>query len=114
MKYTFSATATLICLLVGWNAGVSAQPVTPVNPFLPQLAEFTGGVTAGMESCGIENTGPEKSQQRDQFIQMGGTPEQFEASYQAAYDRVKSEYKSASADERQTMCAELSNLLSAQ
>lgn len=114
MKSSFFAAAALAFLLSGLNTEVAAQPVPPGNPMLPQLAEISGAATAGIKVCDLdESMGPVKRQQKDQFIKMGGTPEQFETGYQAGYDRVENEYASASAGDRQKMCAELSAFLSA-
>lgn len=115
MKYSFSAVAALTCLLMGWNTEIRAQPVPPGNPILPQLAEMSGAAKAGIELCDIdESVAPSKRQQQDQFLQMGGTSEQFETGYQAGYDRARNEYESVSANDRQSMCAELSAFLSGQ
>jgi len=115
MKYPFSTAAALVCLLIGWNPEIRAQPVPSGNPMLAQLAEMSGGVRAGIEFCDIdESAGPAKSQQQNQFVQMGGTPAQFETGYQTGYDRAKSQYEAATAGDRQNMCDQLRTMLSAQ
>lgn len=88
-----------------------AQPADGAGmpePMLMQLGEMGGAAEAAVELCGMEHdSGGAKRQQQEQFIQMGGTRDQFEASYQSGYDRVKTEYQSASASQRQAMCDEL-------
>lgn len=77
------------------------------EPMLMQLGEMGGAAEAAVELCGTpRDSEVTKRQQQEQFIQMGGTRDQFEASYQSGYDRAKTEYQSASAGERQAMCDE--------
>lgn len=117
MKYFFSTAAVLTLLLLGWNteSKAASEPMPPGNPMLPQLAEFGGAVHAGIELCDMEHdTSSAKQQQQDQFIQMGGTPEQFEMAYQTGYDRAKSEFEAADVNERQRMCNEYRALESVQ
>lgn len=94
------------------SGGQAAMP--PGNPMLGQLGEMGGAAEAAVEECGLgDDTEQAKRQQREQFIRMGGTREQFEAAYQAGYDRAKSEYAAAGPAERQRMCAEYKQLGSA-
>lgn len=113
MKYSLPSAAALAYLLMSGPAIASAESLPLTNPILPQLAEMSGAATAGIELCDMDKSlAPDKSQQRDQFIQMGGTPEAFATGYQTGYDRAQKEYKSASPQERKQMCDKLIALLS--
>ncbi|MGE4336776.1 MAG: hypothetical protein AB7E55_12480 [Pigmentiphaga sp.] len=117
MKKFFSTAAIMTFLLLGWSAESKAapEPMPPGNPWLSQLAEMGGAVQAGIELCDMgHDTTSAKQQQQAQFIQMGGTPEQFEMAYQTGYDRAQSEFEAANVGERQRMCNEYRKLESIQ
>lgn len=117
MEKIFSTAAFMTFLVLGWNMESKAapEPMPAGNPMLPQLAEMGGAVQAGIELCDMgHHIATAKQQQQDQFIQMGGTPEQFEIAYQTGYDRAKSEFEAANAGERQRMCNEYRALESVQ
>lgn len=117
MKKIFSTAALMTFLLLGWNmeSRATSEPTSPGNPILPRLAEMGGAIQASNELCDMAHDfASAKQQQQDQFIQMGGTPEQFEAAYQTGYDRAKSGFEAANASERQRMCNEYRALEAAQ
>lgn len=87
------------------NADQPAGAMPPGNPMLAQLAEMGGAAEAGIELCGMQHdVAAAKRQQREQFIQMGGSAAAFDAGYQAGYDRARGEFQAASASEQQRMC----------
>lgn len=106
MKYLVSTAIVLsVAAYCGqvYAGGQAAMP--PGNPMLGQLGEMGGAAEAAVELCGLDgDTAQAKHQQREQFIQMGGTREQFESAYKAGFDRAKAEYAAASPAERQRMC----------
>lgn len=85
------------------------------NPMAARLAEVGGSVAAAVTRCGLDVDGADladaKRQQQEHFIQMGGgTPEQFEAAYQAGHDQVTARYEAGDAAQRQALCDELRQL----
>lgn len=88
------------------NTGQAAGPAG--NPMLAQLGETGGAGEAGVELCGLDDdVAALKQQQQQMFIQMGGTPEQFEDAYRAGYERAMAEHGNSSPAERERMCNEL-------
>lgn len=91
--------------------GNTGQPVAaaPIgNPMLGQLGEAGGAGEAAVELCGLDDdVAAAKQQQKQQFIQMGGTREQFEDAYRTGYDRAMAEHGDSSPAERERMCNEL-------
>lgn len=93
------------------NTGQPAGAMPPGNPMLGQLGEMGGAAEAAVEMCGgNDDVNAAKQQQRAQFLQMGGTAEQFDAAYKAGYDRAKSEFQAAGTAERQRMCASMQEM----
>lgn len=90
----------------GQPAGAAGMPAdNPMASMGAQLAESGGGAHAAVELCGLdEDVAAAKREQQQQFVQMGGTAEQFEASYKAGYDRAQADFQAASAADRKQMC----------
>lgn len=81
------------------------------NPALAQLAEMGGAAEAAVELCDLdEDTAAAKRRQREQFVQMGGTAEQFDAAFRAGKERAKAEHEAADAAGRERMCDNFRNL----
>lgn len=108
MKYLASAAAALVLV----SSSVHSEPV---NPMLAQLGQLGGAVEAAVTACKIDvdvDMQTAKREQQEQFIQMGGTREGFEAAYKAGYDRARAEFDGASSADRKRMCDEFSNFAS--
>lgn len=82
------------------------------NPVLAQLAEMGGAAEAAVDLCDLDDdtAAAAKRQQREQFLQMGGSREQFDTAFQAGKDRAKAEYEAADAAGRERMCDNFRNL----
>lgn len=107
--------ATAMPQIVGNGAPPDQGAMPSGNPMLEQLGEIGGAAEAGIALCGLDaDVADAKRQQREQFIRMGGTPEQFEAAYQAGFDRARQEYDAASPAERQRMCDGLRDMQAGQ
>lgn len=77
----------------------------PVNPMLSKLSSLGGAVEATAKNCDFEiDAKSAREQQKEQFISMGGTSEDFETSYQSGFDDANAKYLAASAAEQKTMC----------
>lgn len=96
-----------VARIVG-NTGQPAAAAPAGNPMLRQLGEAGGAGEAAVELCRLDDdVATAKQQQQQQFIQMGGTREQFEDAYRAGYDRAMAEHGNTSPAERERMCNEL-------
>lgn len=102
--------AAILLSLAAYSGGIDAAPnqaggAVPGNPMLAQLGEMGGAAEAAVEACGLgDDAAAAKRDQQEQFVRMGGSREQFEAAYQAGYDRARAEYTVASPAERERLC----------
>ncbi len=91
-----------------------ADPVAGGDPILTQVASLGGAMQAAIERCEPQHDAARlaeaKRQQRELFVQMGGDGAGFDSGFGAAYDKVRSEFASATPAQHKQLCDELAEV----